>query len=270
MLPIVKPMINGRVLAFGVILSIAFAILSFVLSSLVVSSAFGLGPQSPGILFQSLFLALGVVSVLLAIWCTWGAWFWLRLERRRQAAAWRSPAHNFLAAEQPALHTGELALPLTISLRARWPMKLIVWPCVPLFAIIAAANAAPDHVIWDLRVFFALLGALGAGSGLALLLTGERQLEVTHDHLTLRVGGTKYTVPWEEAWLFAITRGRRATLSYELASSEASVPWAWVRPGTFSAYLFEPTIPQYEYDYQMEALLGLIAARTDLPLCDLR
>jgi hypothetical protein len=126
--PIVKPMINGRVLAFGAILGLALAIFCFGLSSWMISSNFSLGPGFPEILVPAPFLVLGVVSVLLALGSTWGAWFWFRLERRRQAAAWRRPSHNILATEQPAPPTVSLSLPMIISIRARWPMKLIVWP----------------------------------------------------------------------------------------------------------------------------------------------
>jgi hypothetical protein len=269
--PIVKPMINGRVLAFGALFSAALAILCFGLSSWMISSDFSLGPGFPEILVLAPFLVLGVVSGLLALGSTWGAWFWLRLERRRQAAAWRSPSHTILATEQPSPPTVSLSLPMIISIRARWPMKLIVWPWAALLVISVAAGGAIDHGVWNVGFFLNLLAALAAGISLTLLFTGERQLEATDDHLAVRVGSrTKQAVPWEDAWLFAITRGRHATLNYEVASSLASVPWTWVRPGTISAYLFEPTVPQYEYDLQMEALLGLIAAKTGLPLNDLR
>jgi hypothetical protein len=267
---IVKSLVNGRALAFLALFSTAFAILLFGLSYWLASSDFSRGPGSPGILGQALLLAFAVLSVLLAILGTWGAWFWLRLERRRQAAARGSSAHTFLATEQPSPRTVPLSLPVIIGIRAKWTLKLIAWPCVALFVIAAAASEAFDHRVWDVRFFLALLVALGTGSVCAHLLMGERQIEGTDDQLTVRVASLEETVPWEEARLFAITRGRHATLSYELASSQASVPWVWVRRGTFSARLFEPTIPQYEYDRQMEALLALVAAKTGLPLYDLR
>jgi hypothetical protein len=274
---IVKPLVNGRVLAFAAIMSTAFAILVFGLSYWLASSDLGRGPGSPGILGQALFLAfamifvlLGMIFVLLGIWSTWGAWFFLRLERRRQAAACGSSANTFPAAEPPSPRTVPLSLPVTIGIRVKWPVKLIAWPGVALL-VIASASEAFDHGVWDIRFFLGLLGALLTGSFFAHLLTGERQIEVTDEQLTVRVGSLEeQIVPWEEARLFAITRGRHATVSFELASAQARAPWIWVRPGTFSARLFKPTLPQYEYDRQMEALLALVAAKTGLPLYDLR
>jgi hypothetical protein len=267
----VKPLVNGRVLAFTAILSAAVAILMFGLSYWLASSDLGRGLRSPGILGQVVLLGLAVPCVLLTIWSTWGAWFFLRLERRRQAAARGSSAHTFLATEQPSPHTIPLALPVTIGIRAKWALKLIAWPWVALFVVAPIAGEAFEHGVWDVRFFLGLLLALGTGSFFAYLVMGERQIEVTDDHLTVRLAGVEeQTVSWEEARLFAITRGRQATVSYELASSQASAPWVWVRPDTFSARWFEPTIPQFEYDRQMEALLMLVAAKTGLPLYDLR
>jgi hypothetical protein len=149
-------------------------------------------------------------------------------------------------------------------------VKLMVWPWVAVFVMASAGEVFIDHGVWDVRFLLALLAALGSGAVFAHLFTGERQIEVTDGQLTVRVGSLDETVSWEEARLFAITRGRHATLSYELSSSQARADWIWVRPGTFRARLYEPTIPQYEYDRQMEALLALIAAKTGLPLNDLR
>lgn len=266
---IVKPLVNGRVLAFLAILGAAFANLLFGLSYWLASSDLGRGPGSPGILGRALLLALAVFGVLLASCGTWGAWFFLRLERRRQVASHGSGALTFLATEQPSPRAGSLVLPVIIGIRAMWALKLIAWPWIALL-MIASASEGLDHGVWDVRFFLGLLVALGTGSVFASLLMGERQIEVTDDQIMVRAGLDEQTVPWEEARLFAITRGRYATVSYELASAQASIPWVWVRPGAFGARLFEPTIPQYEYDRQMEALLALVAAKTGLPLCDLR
>lgn len=119
-----KPLVNESSLAFAAIASTAFAILSG-LSYWLVSSDFNRGPGSPGILVQAFLLASAVICVLLAIWSTWGAWFMLRLERRRQAAARGSGAHTFLATEPPSPRTVPLALPVIIGIRVKWAVKLI-------------------------------------------------------------------------------------------------------------------------------------------------
>jgi hypothetical protein len=267
---VVKPLINGRVLVFTAILSAAGALLMFGLSYWLTFGDFSGEPGFPWTLVQALLLAFAIVFVLLAIGSTWGAWSMLRLERRRQVAAREGSTHNVLATEQPSAHTVPLSQPMIIGMRTKWPMKLIAWPWVALLVIAASANEALDHGIWDVRVFLALLVALGTGAFFARLFTGERQIEVTDDQLTVCVGSLEETVPWETARLFAITSGRHATVHYELSSSQARADWIWVRPGTFSARLYGPTIPQDEYDRQMEALLALIAAKTGLLLQDLR
>ena len=267
---VVKPLFNGRALASVAIVSAAMAILTFGLSYWLAFGDFGRGPGSLGLFIPALLLAFGVLFVFFAIWSTWGARFMLRLERRRQTAAGGSSAHTFLATEQPFPRTVPLSLPLIIGMRPKWAMKLIAWPCVALLVTALSASEAVDHGVWDDRFFLALLAALGAGVFVAQHSMGERQIEVTDDRLTVRVGSIEETVPWEGARLFAITSGRHATLAYELSSPQARVPWIWVRPDTFSARLYEPTISQYEYDRQMEALLALVAAKTGLPLKDLR
>jgi hypothetical protein len=268
---IVKPMPNGRILAFMALLSAALAILMFGLAYWFARNDSSTARGFSWTVLLIFLLAAAVVSAMLTIWGTWGAWFWLRLERRRQATARGMNAHTFLATEQPSPRAGPLALPVTISIQAKWTLKLIAWPGIALFVIAVSAGEAVDHGIWSVRFFLTLLTALAAGGLIARLLAGERQIEVTGDQLTVRlVGIEEQTVPWEEARLFAITRGRHATVTYELASSQASAPWVWVRPGTFSARLFEPTIPQYEYDRHMESLLAHVAAKTGLPLHDLR
>src|SRR5262249_2498100 len=128
--------------------------------------------------------------------------------------------HASLATEQPTLRTVPLSLPVSIGIRAKRAVKLLAWLWVALFVGIASAGEAFDHGVWDVRFFLALLAALGGGSSLALLLTRGWQIDVTDDQLTVRVASlVERTVPWEEARLFAITRGRHATVSYELASS---------------------------------------------------
>ncbi len=266
---VVKPMVNGRALAFLAILCAAMALLVLWIAYGLMTGDLGL-PRLGWGLYSDLLLASAVLLVLMSIASAWGAWFWLRLERRRQKAARGIGADIFLATEQPPPRTAPLSLPLTISIRAKGGLKLIAWLSVAVFVIAVSGGEAVDHGVWDFRFFLVLLAAVGSGSVFVQLLAGERRIEVTDDQVTIRVASIEQTVPWEEARLFAITHGRHATLSYELSSSEACVPWIWVRPSTFSARLYEPTIPQYEYDRQMEGLLALVAAKTGLPLYDLR
>jgi hypothetical protein len=72
--------------------------------------------------------------------------------------------------------------------------------------------------------------------------------------------------------LFAIRgRGKQGTPAtrYELATERWAVEWRRLRHVRW--YSFEqPEFPFDEYDRQMEALLSLLAAKTGLPLYDLR
>jgi hypothetical protein len=266
----VKPRVNGRVLAFAAVGSAACAILMVGIAVWLASSDVPSVPGPAGPLVQVLIPAEAVAFVLLAIGCARSAWFGLRLERRRQAAARGLSAHPVLATEQPVARTAPLTLPVRLGLRATWRLQLLVWPWVALEVIAVGAGEPLAHGVRGVHFFLTLLGALATGSFCACLVTGERQLDVTAQHITLQLASLQETVPWEEARLFAILRSRRGTVSYELASAQASVAWDWVRPGSGRARFFAPTVPHDEYDRQMEALLVLVVAKTGLPLYDLR
>jgi hypothetical protein len=264
----VKPMVNGRVLAFMSILAAAVAVLMFGLSYWLASSDMNSGPGFPWVLVKVLLLAFAVMCAVLTIWSTWGAWFWLRLERRRQKAARGLGANIFLASEQPLPRT--VPIPATVEIRVKPGAKILIWSVSLLFALVFVAVLVYDYGFLSCRFPLGLLGGLAFVAYFALLFAADWSVEMNDDGLTVCAANTTQTVPWKEARLFAITRGKGATIRYELASPTASAPWMWLRSGTFSARLYEPTIPQYEYDLQMEALLALIAAKTGLPLYDLR
>ncbi len=56
----------------------------------------------------------------------------------------------------------------------------------------------------------------------------------------------------------------------EVSSANVVPRWVRLRPRSFAALFFEPTIPFAEYDRQMERLLAIITVRTGLPLYGLR
>ena len=85
-------------------------------------------------------------------------------------------------------------------------------------------------------------------------------------------------IRWRNARLFATCpcnlweKRAYAPTIYELAGPNTVVRWERLRrkmPFTF-AWLCKPSIPFDEYDQQMDALLSVIAAKTGLPLYDLR
>jgi hypothetical protein len=224
------------------------------------------GLDSPGSGFILLLVVFTVLCVLMAIASAWGARFWHRLERRRQAAARGDSAHAFLAVGQLS-SAPQLPPPRTIRIRMRLQAKLtILGPCVML-AIGILAIGLTDLGGFNFIQRILMCAAFGF---MATSATRDQLLDVSNSGITVRVFGIRRTVFWEEARLFAAFRGKGAPSQYELSSAADTVMWMWVRPGTMSARFYEPTMAYGEYDLRMEAMLAFIAAKTALPLYDLR
>ncbi len=103
---------------------------------------------------------------------------------------------------------------------------------------------------------------------------GRQQIKVTEGGLAARNGIQTSRVLWHEACLFVMygtfsAQKNGAAITYELSSARDIVRWTWVLRKTHWVGL-EPTIPRDEYNRQMQALLSLVAAKTGLPLYDLR
>jgi hypothetical protein len=214
--------------------------------------------------------------------------YWEAIEQRRFAAVHGDRA--LLAAEQPTPHAALVRLPLTITLGYHKALVLWMMGGVVLMALLFAGaifagvmslpNTGPllltSHRLLSFLVIFSVLAVIG----LALLFVvvfsglGRQQIEVTEHGLCTRYGERTGRVMWEEAHLFALygtfgAQKSRAVLTYELSSAREIVRWIWVQRKTYVLGL-KPTIPLDEYNRQMQALLSLIAARTGLPLYDLR
>lgn len=111
---------------------------------------------------------------------------------------------------------------------------------------------------------------------------GARQrLEVSAHGLTVLSSASPQdakTIRWHEARLFAVyPRGPRSAppIWYELSGPTTIIRFARIRrPMPFVPFSLlgatKPVVPFEEYDRQMEAVLGLIAAKTGLLLYDLR
>lgn len=81
----------------------------------------------------------------------------------------------------------------------------------------------------------------------------------------------EHVIGWREARLFAIRSGLPGTPAtrYELSSPSTVVTFGRARPTRWWA-LYHPVLPWEEYEAQMDALLDFIAAKTGLPLYDVR
>jgi hypothetical protein len=264
----VKPTPNADALVSAAGFAVLFAILMFWIAYGTMTGELGLPRLGWGV-FPAVLLAFAVLLILMAVSGARGARFWWRLEQRRQAAALGDEVQTFPKVESPA-SVARPSLPATISIRVNRKTKLTVWGCFGLLVITLAGWQVSDHRHQDYRFDVGLVLMLATFGFFAAAITEDQRIVASEAGLTVRAMGIKNSIPWDETCLFATFRGKHAAWQYELSGADAIASWVWVRPGTFSARLYEPTIPQYEYDLQMEALLALIAAKTGLPLYDLR
>lgn len=243
---------------------------------------------------QHLSIAIGLLTVFVHFT---QAWRLRSLQFRRQMAATGVLGMQPLAAAQPAPNLAALPVPCTIQLRPKWTTICIIttlafwllpvgvfylfWPSTFSQNVYGTVENAHTTYVFPLIVlvggFFAALAALG---GAIFIWLGYARIEVYSDGLRVVQGGHDTFIRWNEARLFAIFSptllSRRTGLptSYELSSRYgiARLPRVY-RKMTFSQFslpIMVPRVPFDEYDRQMDALLSLIAAKTGLPLYDLR
>ncbi len=233
-------------------------------------------------------IALLVIALLGAA-LFWYLSPWAPVEKCRQSAASQANALAIpLAAEQPVPDETALSLPCKIKLRPKWKIPIICF-CVlipltggPLFLYMNMAPTNPPEPDW------APLATIGISAGSSIFISaltaliplcaGWQTIKVTERGIKVQESSLKSmgcnlrTIEWDEARLFAIypTRKRNdLTMYYELADETAIVRWRRMLPGRQSPVTKTP-IPFEEYDRQMDALLSVIAAKTGLPLYDLR
>lgn len=212
--------------------------------------------------------------------------YWKRIERRRFAAVGGN--RSLLAVEQPRANPMALQLPYTIALRfSRLALLLLIGMLLVLTLVISAdLTLFDDNFLFfssdrfhNFLVIFAVTIALLMIILVILFLTTMRRqkVTVTEQGVSVRYGGQKGMVRWEEARLFAMynTWGAQksgASITHELSSATDIVRWAWVlQPDCLRMSMrMVPTVPLDEYNRQMQALHTFIVARTGLPLCDLQ
>ncbi|MFL5704572.1 MAG: hypothetical protein ACJ8AG_17290, partial [Ktedonobacteraceae bacterium] len=184
-----------------------------------------------------------------------------------------------------------LQLPLTIEQRPDW-FKLLTMLGIPLLlalilAVILVAfppdwlagpyaqSITPDTMYIVATVVIGLTLVLYGVLATILYNRARQQLTVTETGL-IKPGFRKVqSISWNEARLFAIDGiygGKKYPYPsvYELSSANEVIRWMWIRSTWRIIFFARPAVPREEYDRQMQALLSLIAARTGLPLYDLR
>lgn len=107
---------------------------------------------------------------------------------------------------------------------------------------------------------------------LGFQVTSGQYITATDEGLAFVAFGFKQAIAWDDASLFCIPRGTPYSppRSFELSGPSDVVQWWRWRPGSLLARIYEPAASSLDYDAQMDALLAQIAARTGLPLYDLR
>lgn len=281
----VDPMIRGYRLAIRII--IADAVL-WVLAGIVLLPV-GIHTGNPVWLpyVASLLIYIGFMSLVLLVTIIPQARYWKRQEQRRQKAA--RGDQNLLAAEQPVPDANTLTLPITIEQRPG-RMLLLIPALVAMLAIVFAFSIVyiyptmlmPHHPV-PLSTLYAIAGVviivlalLGALIFFVTYYRVRQQITVTQNGILMLGVRKVHSIRWDEARLFAIDSlfGAKKVpdpFLFELSSANDIIRWNWLRKSTRRMiYLAQPAIPPAEYERQMHALNSLIAARTGLPLYDLR
>ncbi len=277
----VDPALAGlRTMRTVMLVCIALCILSFV--GLLVVSRFGLHLFLPT-LFNPLSLAGYITTPLIMVLIQ--IRFRKRLEQRRQRAA-KGDA-SLLAAEQPAPNIMALPLSITIGQRPKWGTLLLppgifvaLMAALAFLLIIPPSNgqALPQSNVFILAGSLLIVTLLLCGLLIAGLYASAREQITVTEHGLIRVGVLRkvHSVSWEEARLFAIdgiygSMKYPHPILYELSSAHDIVRWGWMRRNSMRVvFIAQPASSAEEYEQQMQGLLSLIAARTGLPLYDLR
>jgi hypothetical protein len=241
---------------------------------------FGQPPGSALVQREDVFCTAVLLVATISVVVSWLRW--RQINRRRQAAVSGTHGAASLAAIQP--FPDEVALPpYTVIVHKRSRLReIVLWNLVFYIVAYALLLFIDDFLLrgWGWAAFFTDMRSIwptGVGwpvgvSVASLMRSPYTQLEVSTFGLTLSTPTKTKLVRWREARLFAV-RGPRTSFSkavtYELASAKEVVTWKPLRRLHWWS-IERPVVPFEEYQRQMEALLSLIAARTHLPLYDVR
>jgi hypothetical protein len=202
---------------------------------------------------------------------------WQRFEQRRQAAASADQAASYLATAQPAPDEAALPLPFTIKIRPNLLGIILFVGCLLLVVNGWVFTLIPDasHYIF---ISLIVTGSFLLILAILFFIVMRQRIEVTEQGITID-SIIVQRIRWQDARLFAIlsanlvSKRNHLTGGYELSGPGTIVRWTRLSPGLhFSVFRFmlKPALPFDEYDRQMDALLSVIAAKTGLPLYDLR
>ncbi len=116
----------------------------------------------------------------------------------------------------------------------------------------------------------------------AFIFAPHQQLIATQDGLVCRRGLRFSYIPWYEVRLFAVIAEQQGALVYELTSATSIIRWSSKTAGNYGDTFPSATVgiaplglvraasSTEEYQWQICLLAAMVAARTNLPLYDLR
>ncbi len=272
---------------------IVIAILSLQMFVFVIMSLLESINSSTGVPLLYWFYLLGMLSIfVLQFPSKKERYAWKQQEQRRQLAAQGKRDQVTLATAQLVRDT--LAVPLPIILHAKNRFSAISFIFVMLLVLlismlvlgaefilfsaklelsISPVGAALLFLIVLIPLEFLLL--FGIVNSVLAVLHDSQQLQFTEAGFCRCTRKKVVIVPWEEARLFAIvplSPDMRKTSSpftaYELSSTNEVLRWSTSKHTVL--FVGQATLSPREYRQQMQTLLSVIAAKTNLPLYDLR
>lgn len=215
-----------------------------------------------------------------------------RIEQKKQRVL-RGDS-TLLAEVQPFPDEHVLDLPFTLSLRYRtFAFLRLIFPLILISAIAIGSlfflpsisgpslpglpgSFDPFTIIRSLSVMIGILCLFCAAMLIAVLTRrkpGGYQVTLTSDGI---IDASNHRVAWKDARLFAIVNrssSANASLSpllFEVASVDTRVQIIWMRAESARQSLLQPRTSYEEHERQMHRVLAVIAAKTGLPLYDLR
>ncbi len=269
----------------GKVLGVCLALALIGMSLTFISSRFG---QSKDLLPTSFYVIEFSFILFSALFMLASFTLTRRIYRnaeQQRIAAIQGGISGKIAEEQPVSNTLTLALPVTLAVRANWRF-FVSFMLLPFCLGIVIAFLVLYYFLFRETPLFSniptgLLFAIIGGAvlflliivGIALFISIRRMrqyIQVSEDGIQSRFLGQESSLHWDEIKLFALWGGKSKSMrAYEIAGKDGLVRWTipvkkcWYNP-------LVSTIPFEEYDKQMQAVLALIATKTQLPLYDLR
>jgi hypothetical protein len=246
-----------------------------------VYNAQGLGPYSPGALKYLLQgTALSLFFVLLDIGILLVQRHFQRNERHLQELQDPATWGDRLAYAQPVPNSSALSLPRTIRLFISWP-KAIFQSVLCLLVGALVVGVATGLRGDNFPTIFSNLPAgmfLGFFFACFVVASASQRIDITEQGLSVYSVGHTSSIGWSEALLFAVDRSgtrKQQPTRYLLSGKEQQVRWERVyRSSEWGIHPFrravKPVLPFDDYEQEMDAFLSVVAAKTRLPLVDLR